>query len=108
VYRSTAGRGIAVRYPLSMTAVSEKHNSPKASLHIIDRDINSGFFLCNYTLDGRLVSRVQVNRPNLSLPNSPKKVQGVTVSVLRDNQNRILKTKKVQTICEKTSKPEIK
>ena len=103
VYRSTAGRGIAVRYPFSVSTV-QKNNRPGTSFHIVDRRINSGYFLCNYTLDGRLVSRIQVNRRILSIPNSSRKVQGVTVSVLRDNQNRVLKTKKVQTIRGKTSK----
>lgn len=108
VYRSTAGRGIAVRYPFSISVVTERDNRPGTSLHIVDRGISSVFFLSSYTLDGRLVSRIQVNRPILSIPNSSRKVQGVTVSVLRDNQNRILKTQKVQTICGKTPIQEMK
>lgn len=102
VYRSTAGRGIAVRYPLSITTVAEKRKSPGRSLHIIDRAINSGYFVNSYTLDGRLVSSIPVNKPTLSISNLPKKVQGTTISVLRDNQKRILKVQKVQTIHGKT------
>lgn len=96
VYRSTAGRGIAVRYPMSMVGIADEKigNFRNPSLKFINRNLNSGLTLSRYTLDGRQISSVPVNRFNQSALNLPKQAKTLTISVLRSSDNRILNVNK--------------
>lgn len=96
VYRSTAGRGIAVRVPQSMVGIKDRFSKPgNNSLRIVNRGENEAFIRNRYTLDGRLVSKLPVNY--LGKLNK-QRVSGVTISVLKNKNGKILRVKKIQTV----------
>jgi len=58
VYRSTAGRGIAVRYPLSMVGVAFGGKLLRNPAGRVAGDGGEAVIRCRFTLDGRLLSTV--------------------------------------------------
>lgn len=100
VYRSTAGRGIAVRYPLSMVNVAGdmQRKFRNNLLPNVNSGINTGFTLSRYSLDGKLLSKKWVNRISPQDLRSMHSVQGLTISVISDKNGKKLGADKVQTV----------
>ncbi|MDO5577513.1 MAG: hypothetical protein Q4F84_10575, partial [Fibrobacter sp.] len=65
----------------------------------ITGSVNKGGFIMNrYTLDGRLVSKVNTELlPNSALINR-QRVSGMTIDVLKDKHGNTLRVNKVQTV----------
>jgi hypothetical protein len=98
VYRSTAGRGIAVRYPNSMVnVVNDKQSQQDHSLFRLTNPNNvSNGRVDYYTIDGRMIASVPIhNGANYNKMISGQ-TRGVFFSVRKDGSGKIAKVKKVQ------------
>lgn len=96
VYRSTAGRGIAARYPVSMVNVFHDRHIRRNCAPL--RSANSSSLalgkIDHYTLDGRLISSVPLNKRQSSKA-IPPDARGVFFSVIKDANGNVSKVKKV-------------
>ncbi|HEX2957401.1 MAG TPA: hypothetical protein VHO70_11245, partial [Chitinispirillaceae bacterium] len=100
VYRSTAGRGIATRYPLSMVGIAgdmkrKPGSSPFRNTYSV---LNSLFTLNQYTLDGRLLSSIKSNQFHYSDLSVFPSAQGQIISVLHNKDGKLLKVNKIQVV----------
>ncbi|HEX2959595.1 MAG TPA: hypothetical protein VHO70_22355 [Chitinispirillaceae bacterium] len=99
VYRSTAGRGVAARFPSSMVSITDKiRKSWNNPLLIVNSAMNTDFILNRYTLDGRLISSIPVNQLGTSDLIHMQRVNEMTISVLKNKNGRVLHVKKVQAV----------
>jgi hypothetical protein len=79
-----------------MVGIKDRFSKPaNSSLRIVNRGENEAFIRNRYTLDGRLVSKLPVNY--LGKLNK-QRVSGVTISVLKNKNGKILRVKKIQTV----------
>jgi hypothetical protein len=98
VYRSTAGRGIAVRYPVSMVNIVNDWQPRRdySLLRLTNSSVFSNGRVDRFTLDGRLISSVPldcIRNYNRALSSQAR---GVFFSVIKDADGNIAEVKKVQ------------
>lgn len=97
VYRSTAGRGIAVRFPASMVDVVDM-GIRKRHRDILDAkkaaDCRAQYL---FTLDGRLLSTVPASAVRNHERGFLKRMaQGMVINVIRDDHGNVARVNKVQ------------
>jgi photosystem II stability/assembly factor-like uncharacterized protein len=98
VYRSTAGRGIAVRYPVSMVNIVNDWQPRRdySLLRLTNSSVFSNGRVDRFTLDGRQISSVPfdcIRNYNRALSSQAR---GVFFSVIKDADGNIAEVKKVQ------------
>jgi len=97
VYRSTAGRGIAARFPVSMVDVNGMNIRNRYRDVLRTNSTGNDLVLYRFTLDGRLLSTLPANAVRDTKRDILQRmVHGVVITAIRDSQGHIVSINKVQ------------